>query len=297
MWLREHKPIYSFPNLKYGCNYNVIHRRNYSQVTNTEPKESLIPVVIYPDTYLNKSSILKDTKNKARVYRWVNKVNGNTYTGSSVNLGRRFRVYYDFSYLSLTINNGKSRVYSAILKHGYSNFQLEILEYCTKENAISREQYYIDLLKPEYNLNSTAGSRLGSIHTQETRVKMSISALGHKHTEETKKLISLATKGINNPNFGKTHSEETKALISLARLGKSILSESMKAKMSEESGTALRVIDLKTNEISVYTSITKAAKALGMTQPPISRRVKNTQGSFMVKKRYQVEKVNDSYEK
>ena len=126
---------------------------------------------------------------------------------------------------------------------------------------------------------------------------MSIFALGHKHTEETKKLISLATKGINTPNLGKTHSEETKALISLARLGKSILSESMKAKMSEESGTALRVIDLKTNEISVYTSITKAAKALGMTQPPISRRVKNTQGSFMVKKRYQVEKVNDSYEK
>ena len=88
MWLREHKPIYSFPNLKYGCNYNVIHRRNYSQVTNTEPKESFIPVVIYPDTYLNKSSILKITKNKAGVYPWVNKVSGNIYIGCSVNLGR-----------------------------------------------------------------------------------------------------------------------------------------------------------------------------------------------------------------
>ena len=117
---REHKPIFCFSNLKYGCNYNVIHRRNDSQVTNTEPKESLIPVVIYPDTYLNKSSILKNTKNKAGVYRWVNKVNGNTYIGSSVNLGGRFRVYYDFSYLSLRINKGKSRIYSAILKHGYS---------------------------------------------------------------------------------------------------------------------------------------------------------------------------------
>ncbi|KAK8043969.1 hypothetical protein PG996_016176 (mitochondrion) [Apiospora saccharicola] len=63
---------------------------------------------------------------------------------------------------------------------------------------------------------------------------MSISAQGHKHTEETKKLISLATKGVNNPNFGKKHTEETKALISLARLGKSIISESTKAKMSEE---------------------------------------------------------------
>jgi group I intron endonuclease len=122
---------------------------------------------------------------------------------------------------------------------------------------------------------------------------MSVSAQGRKHTEETKKLISLATKGINNLNFGKTHSEETKALISLARLGKSLLSESMKEKMSKERGTALRVIDLKTNETSVYTSITKAAKAMGVTQPSLSIRVKNTQGSFIVKKRYQVEKIDD----
>jgi group I intron endonuclease len=121
---------------------------------------------------------------------------------------------------------------------------------------------------------------------------MSISAQGRKHTEETKNLISLANKGINNPNFGKIPSEETKALIALARLGKSHLSESIKAKMSEEMGTAIRVIDLKTNEITVYTSINKAAKAMGVTQPSLSIRVKNTQGSFIVKKRYQVEKVN-----
>lgn len=194
-------------------------------------------------------------------------------------------MYYDFNYLSTRINKSKSRIYSAILKYGYSNFQLEILEYCAKENAISREQYYIDLLKPKYNLNSTAGSRLGRIHSEDSRVKMSISAQGRKHTEETKKLISLATKGINNPNFGKRHSEETKALISLARLGKSQLSESIKAKMSEKSGIAVKVIDLKTNEISVYTSITKAAKAMGVTQPPLSIKVKNRQGSFIVKKK------------
>ena len=63
--------------------------------------------------------------------------------------------------------------------------------------------------------------------------------------------------------------------------------------MSEDTGTALRVLDLKTNETSVYTSITRAAKAMGVTQPPLSRRVKNTQGSFIVKKRYQVERVVD----
>jgi len=291
LWLREHKP-YSYPlkNLKNTYKYNVIHHRNYSQVASNQP--NVIPVVIYPDTYLNKSIILKDTKNKAGIYRWVNKVNGNTYIGSSVNLARRFKVYYDLSFLSVRLKKSKSRIYSAILKHGYNNFQLEILEYCTKENAISREQYFIDLLNPEYNLNPTAGSRLGANITEESRVKMSTAAQGRKHTEETKNLISLASKGINNHNFGKTHSEETKGLIARARLGKSFLSDSIKAKMSEESGTALRITDLKTNETSEFSSITKAAKAMNVTQPPLSRRVKNTQGSFIVKKRYLVEKVN-----
>lgn len=297
MCSRDYKPISHVLSYKrYPIIYNRILCRNYSQVTNDQPagSSSLIPIVTYSDAFLNKSTILKDSKNKAGIYRWVNKVNGNTYIGSSVNLARRFRVYYDFSFLSVRIANSKSRIYSAILKHGYSNFQLEILEYCTKENAISREQYYIDLYKPEYNLNSTAGSRLGSIYSEESRLKMSNSAKGRKHTEQSKNLLSLANKGINNPNFGKTHSKETKALISLARLGKNFISESASYKMSKDTGTALRVLDLNTNETSIYTSITRAAEAMGVTQPGLSVRVKNTQGSFIVKKRYQVERVEKS---
>lgn len=43
-------------------------------------------------------------------------------------------------------------------KHGYSNFSLEILEYCNPSECIKKEQYYIDLLSPEYNLLKQAGS-------------------------------------------------------------------------------------------------------------------------------------------
>jgi len=102
---------------------------------------------LYPDAFLNKGIILKDNKNKG-VYRWVNKVNGSSYIGSSVNLDQRLRGYFSFSFITRSLAKGKSLIYSAILKHGYSNFQLEILEYCDPENAISREQYYMDLLKP-----------------------------------------------------------------------------------------------------------------------------------------------------
>lgn len=56
---------------------------------------------------------------------------------------------------------------------------------------------------------------------------MSNSAKGRKLTEQTKILLSLANKGINSPNYGKSLSAETKSLIRLARLGKSINSEAM----------------------------------------------------------------------
>lgn len=39
LWLREHRPVsYPFLNLKRSYNYNIIHCRNYSQVTNGQPK-------------------------------------------------------------------------------------------------------------------------------------------------------------------------------------------------------------------------------------------------------------------
>ena len=259
LWLRKHKPKY-YPHkiLKYSTSFKVIHRRNFSQVTNNLSKDSLVPVVVYPDAYLNKSLILKDGKNKAGIYRWVNKVNGKTYIGSSVNLARRFRVYYDLSFLSVRLEKAKSHIYSAILKHGYSNFQLEILEYCTKENAISREQYYIDLLNPEYNLNSTAGSRLGAKLSEESRLKKSQAAQGHKHTEETKNLISLANKGINNESSTNGEVSTIKGYI-IAKLDS-----------VERAGKAIEVANIHTNEVTRYSSISSASEALGISQASIS---------------------------
>ena len=47
-------------------------------------------------------------------------------------------------------------IYIKLLKYGYSNFQLEILEYSTKNKVLIKEQYYLDLLKSEYNILTTA---------------------------------------------------------------------------------------------------------------------------------------------
>lgn len=46
-------------------------------------------------------------------------------------------------------------IHKALLKYGYSGFKLEIIEYCNKDDLLNREQYYQDLLKPEYNIYPT----------------------------------------------------------------------------------------------------------------------------------------------
>ena len=53
----------------------------------------------------------------------------------------------------------------ALLKGGYApNFSISILEYCDSNNRLVREQYYIDLLQPEYNILKKAGSSVGYLH-------------------------------------------------------------------------------------------------------------------------------------
>lgn len=98
----------------------------------------------------------------------------------------------------------------ALLKYGYSNFTLEIIEYCEPLNVIAREQFYLDLLKPEYNILVKAGSSLGFKHTEETKQNIGEALKCLKHSEESKLKISAAMKGPE-------HSEKTKLKMSAAK--------------------------------------------------------------------------------
>jgi group I intron endonuclease len=76
----------------------------------------------------------------------TNKLNGKTYIGSSVNLGARFLQYFSSNHLTEVLGRSESLIYRALLKHGYSSFKLEILEYCNQEECVDREQHYLDNL-------------------------------------------------------------------------------------------------------------------------------------------------------
>lgn len=84
-------------------------------------------MAFYDNADTDKIDILKDNKGKSGIYRLTNKNNGKSYIGSSVNLNKRLREYFNIKYLELNLS---MRICRALLKYGYSNFQLEILEYC-----------------------------------------------------------------------------------------------------------------------------------------------------------------------
>ena len=85
---------------------------------------------------------------------------------------------------------GKSIIYSSLLKHGHINFSLEILEYCEQSSLLIREQYYLDLLKPEYNICKVAGSSLGRKHSTETILKIK----KYKHSIEAQNKMKIKAK-------------------------------------------------------------------------------------------------------
>nr|AVD96795.1 NADH dehydrogenase subunit 5 [Ophiostoma novo-ulmi subsp. novo-ulmi] len=132
---------------------------------------SASPIITYSNAKEVKSSIYADNKGRSGIYLWTNKLNDKKYVGSSQDLKQRFKDYFDNYYL----NNSKgSIICKALLKNGHENFSLSILEYCNIEDLITREQYYLDTLKPDYNILSFARSSKGYLHTDESKTLMSL---------------------------------------------------------------------------------------------------------------------------
>lgn len=136
------------------------------------------------------------------------------------------------------------------MKYGYSEFRLEILEYCNREDTIKREQYFLDYLKPEYNILKIAGSRLGFKVSDYTKTKISATLTGRVLSEEVKSKIKAARIGVSHDEATKTKLKEH-----LAYLNKNILAEKKSLKVT--------ILDLETNIFTEYTSIRKAAHAIG----------------------------------
>ena len=94
----------------------------------------------------------------AGIYRIVNIKNNKFYIGSTTRLGARKA---EHKYRTKN-KKGNSAIRCAVLKYGEENFKFEVIEkfkFCIFANRdyideilSSREQFYIDILHPEYNI-------------------------------------------------------------------------------------------------------------------------------------------------
>jgi hypothetical protein len=96
--------------------------RNIDSINNITISPAGKPLIkkFYSNIYDLKSLILKENKNKSGIYKFINKLNGKFYIGSSVNLNRRFSNYFSINYISkIKTHLSISR---AMVKYGYKNF-------------------------------------------------------------------------------------------------------------------------------------------------------------------------------
>jgi hypothetical protein len=181
-------------------------------------------VKTYSNAEADKVTILKENKNKSGIYMWTNLINAKQYIGSGVDLYNRLSFYYSLSAMENFLKNRQSYIYNALLKHGHSNFSLTILEYCSPEKCLEREDFYLSSLEHQYNILEKAGS-----------------LLGHKHSDETKQIMSETKKGENNPMYGKP-----------------------KPKGAGKPSQKIEVTDIKNNTTTCYDSKSAAARALNL---------------------------------
>ena len=105
---------------------------------------------------------------KSGIYKILNRITNDFYIGSSQHLKNRKNRHWK----DLKNNKHHSIILQrAVNKYNIDNFIFEILEFCEIEKLIEREQYYLDLLQPLYNISPTAGNCKGVKRTEKFKEK------------------------------------------------------------------------------------------------------------------------------
>jgi group I intron endonuclease len=138
------------------------------------------------------------------VYGLHNKINNKWYIGVSIDIFKRWIT----GYKRLNCKN-QTKIYNALLKHGYDNFDKIILEKCEKSDFKMKESFWInqyDSVTVGYNMASggEGGCRpIGIPCSEETKRKIGAANLGRKHSDDAKLKMSKMRKGISKPiGFG-----------------------------------------------------------------------------------------------
>lgn len=177
------------------------------------------------------------------------------------------------------------RIARALLKYGHQNFSLTILEFCDNDRAIlhAREKHYFEEYSPEYNILKTPGS---PAHMKEyfeaNPVSGSKVEVTDVQTNTTTTYVSIrgAARALSIDRRYIEHFinlNQTKPVFDRYTF-KLINSESnVKPTIIQKTSKPIEVTNVVSKEVTIYHSVTAAAKALGYRQTSIS--------TYLIKKR------------
>lgn len=155
---------------------------------------------------------MEDLK-KSGIYRIINNENGKFYVGSAAGKNGIHQRFQDHRKTLRGNRHCNSYLQKSWNKYGEQLFSFEVLEFCEKDKCIEREQYYLNMLNPQYNICKTAGNTLG-VNCEDFMTSDAVIIKRKKQSEN----ISKASKGVPKTNehainCGAKHFNVYKAII------------------------------------------------------------------------------------
>lgn len=99
------------------------------------------------------------------IYKITNIITGEFYIGSSKNIKQRWVSHKNPAFQAQHPN---VKLYQVITQYGLDNFTFEIIE--ETNNLKEREQYWVDQLKPSYNVRRANGRAIEQYKQRENRL-------------------------------------------------------------------------------------------------------------------------------
>ncbi len=155
---------------------------------------------------------------RSGIYQIRNLQNGKFYIGSTTRL---FSQRKSEHWRDLRKNKHCTQhLQRAWNKYGEDAFIFEVIEICQPELCEEREQYYLDILHPQYNGSKFAANPRGYEWSDESKAKVSGKhnhAYGKPKSDEIKARISAAKMGINRSQDSKKQQAATRRMLGLSR--------------------------------------------------------------------------------
>lgn len=164
------------------------------------------------------------------------------YIGSATNLHARLCTHKHLLKLNKHHCKHLQNFYN---KYGEENLSIIVIELCTRDKLLEREQHWLDFYKDKFNTLITAGSGLGMSRgplTEEQKIKISKSSKGHKKSEETRRRMSESFKGrkIHTiESIKKISDKNKKAILQFNKNGEFMKRFDSLTQASEEIGTSI----------------------------------------------------------